>query len=333
MKILSRILIAAFVFAALFTPTRVSVQTQSQTGTTVDPKTPETTAPDKSGGDYFSMQYLSSDLNTADVAAHVDVKKVKYLDRSDTDTDCEKNTRGGYCAYELTAEVREMFKGDKTAKTIAFTETPDATYPWKHLLGESVVFLVKSQGAKKPYLQSIENSSRPIEHDVLGKMRRIIDPLSAVNEDDEDDPYSMVAIRDDFERAEAVVYADIRGFRHLKADVMHDLFTVQAIVKQGFKGNFKSGQVIEFKEWFSYRPPRRDDMGPRVIYLEKAAWAGEGVYSRIPHDGGKIRHGILEKLSKISRNHENRGPVAAYREKTALLSVGALSPLYKTFSR
>jgi hypothetical protein len=165
-----------------------------------------------------------------------------------------------------------------------------------------VVFLVKSREAKKPYLQAIENSSRPIEDDVLGKMRRIIDPLSAVNEDDEDDPYSIVSIQDDFKRAEAVVYADIKEFRHSKDDVMDSDFTVKATVKEGFKGVFKAGQSIEFKDSFNYRSPRKDDLGPRVVYLQKAHWLGDRIYSRIPHAGGKIRHRILEKLRKISGN-------------------------------
>src|SRR5688572_10332696 len=75
---------------------------------------------------YFSLKMLSSDLRVSNVVAYVNVKEVKYADRSDEDTDCENNTKGGYCAYLLIAEVKEVFKGKIESKPFEFYGSADA---------------------------------------------------------------------------------------------------------------------------------------------------------------------------------------------------------------
>jgi hypothetical protein len=88
---------------------------------------------------------------------------------------CETNKGSGYCLYELTAEVKEVFKGKALGKTLKFYTSPDADYPKERLMGEQVVFLNKGEIAKTKTKEfvTLENSTRKIEFDIVKKLRKI----------------------------------------------------------------------------------------------------------------------------------------------------------------
>jgi hypothetical protein len=246
-----------------------------------------------------SADMLRKDLKLADVVAYVDIKERKLVDFIGN-ADCENDKGTGYCLYRLTAEVKQIFKGDIKTKTIEFYESPDAGYPKKYLMGEKIVFLIwnENEETKTKSLGTIENSTRSVS--ALAKMRKIFDPNLQIDDADEDEPYSLVSIRKEFATADAVVYADVTSFKPDAEDAGLQPLLVKAKVKEVFKGNLKAGQKIEYKDDLLYRPLRKDDLGEQVVYLEKSEENGKVVYSRVRYALGDIQYNILEKLRKIA---------------------------------
>ncbi len=123
---------------------------------------------------FYQSDVLKSDLKQVNAVVYVNVTGLKLVDSMGSG-DCETNTGSGYCLYELTAQVKEVFKGKVVGKTMKFYTTPDADYPKERLLGEKVVFLNKGEMAKVKNKQfvTLENSTRGIEFDVVVKLRKI----------------------------------------------------------------------------------------------------------------------------------------------------------------
>jgi hypothetical protein len=251
---------------------------------------------------------LRGDLRIADVSAYINVKEVKFASRSDENTDCENNTRGGYCSYLLIAEIKETFKGRiESSKMLEFYTGTEAAYPKKNLLGERVVFLIWSEDEKDKTknLETIENSTRGI--DVLEMMRKITNPQSPINEDNEAEPYSMKALKKEFTEADAIIYADVKSFEPDKTEEFASYpFILDAEIKEVFKGNLKTGQNLEYKEDLLYRPIRKEDLGEQIIFLERIEENGKISYKRFRYSIGDIRHSVLEKLRKIAGESSNR---------------------------
>jgi hypothetical protein len=268
----------------------------------------ETPATDDSEtDDPYTPKWLRNDMRVSDVVAYVDVKEVKYCDRSDTDTDCENNQGGGYCAYALTAEVKEIFKGKIETKPFVFHATADAGYPQKYFLGKQIVFLLdyEEDKNKERNLGTLENSRRSIEHNVLEKMRNILDPKAPINENDEREPYAIKYIKTNFEEADAVVYADVVSFKSDAEGFGSEAAILKAKIKEVFKGKQRSGQTFEYKDDLLYRPMRQEDLGEQVIYLKKEEENGKTVFRKIEYTEGWIQHDILEKLRKIAKEKSN----------------------------
>lgn len=124
---------------------------------------------------FYEKQMLKSDYKEVDVVLYVDIKERKLVD-SIGSGDCESDKGAGYCLYLLKADVKEVFKGNITEKTIEFYTSPDTSYPKKYLMGERVVFLNRNSNPPSRNdnsLNTMENSTRWIKYDVLKKMRRI----------------------------------------------------------------------------------------------------------------------------------------------------------------
>jgi hypothetical protein len=137
---------------------------------------PKIEFPEPSESDFYKSPSLRADFKEVDVVAYVDIKERKLADYIGSG-DCETDKGTGYCLYRLKAEVKEVYKGKITEKTIEFYTSPDMDYPKKHLLGERVVFLnwreMEIGEKKEKSLSAMENSTRWIENDVLKKMRKI----------------------------------------------------------------------------------------------------------------------------------------------------------------
>lgn len=258
--------------------------------------------------DAWLRSNFRSDLRTADVAAYVNVKEIKPAGRSDAGTDCENNSRGGYCSYLLIAEIKELFKGDVKTKTLEFYTGTESGYPQKGLLGEKIVFLVWNENEKDrtKSLGTIENSSFPVKDRVLEIIRKIVDPQAEVDDLDESNPYSLKAIRESFAEADAVVYADVVSFRPDTEDSGSFAHLLKAKVKESFKGKLIDGQEIEYREDLLYRPIRDGDLGEQILYLKKTERDGKVFYERMGRPESLIRHNILEKLRKVSAEKLNR---------------------------
>ncbi|MDQ3798893.1 MAG: hypothetical protein M3384_05550 [Acidobacteriota bacterium] len=131
---------------------------------------------DESRAGFYRLSFLESDFRQVDVVAYVDVKERKLEDfLGGGDNGCESDKGTGYCLYRLKAELKEVFKGGISGKTIEFYASMDMDYPKKYLLGEKVVFLNWSDNYpdKNRGLGTIENSTREIKFDILKKMRKI----------------------------------------------------------------------------------------------------------------------------------------------------------------
>jgi len=130
---------------------------------------------DESQSGFYKYSFLKSDFRQVDVVAYVDVKERKLEDFLGGVNGCEIDKGTGYCLYCLKGELKEVFKGEISGKTIEFYESMDMDYPKKHLLGEQVVFLKWSDNYpdKNRGLGTIENSTREIKFDILKKMRKI----------------------------------------------------------------------------------------------------------------------------------------------------------------
>jgi hypothetical protein len=248
----------------------------------------------------YPARSLSLDRKVADVVAYVDVREVKLIDSIGRDADCERNTGSGYCSYLLSGEVKEVFKGRLAAKTLNFHIGTEAGYPTKLLLGEQVVFLIR--GKRAVSLEVIENSTRRIEYQVLEKLRKIIDPKAAINEGDEKEPYSAASLTRAYGEADAVVYANVTGFRAGRGDGSFEPFRMKATIREVFKGRLRAGQPLEYRLDLLHRPVGDRELGEQVIFLELRKEAGAAYYEAVLQPEGEIRHGILEKLRKIRKS-------------------------------
>jgi hypothetical protein len=125
-------------------------------------------------GGFYQADVLKSDFTQVNTVAYVNVKALKIADSMGSGN-CETNKGSGYCLYELTADVKEVFKGKIVGKILKFYTSPDADYPKERLMGEQVVFLNKNNiaVAKTKQFVTLENSTRKIEFDVIGKLRKI----------------------------------------------------------------------------------------------------------------------------------------------------------------
>ena len=123
---------------------------------------------------FYQSDTLKYDLKQVNVVVYVNVTGIKLIDSMGSG-DCEQNTGSGYCLYELTAQVKEVFKGKVIGKTMKFYTSPDADYPKKNLMGEKIVFLNKGEIAKIKNKQfvTLENSTRSIEFNVVTKLRKL----------------------------------------------------------------------------------------------------------------------------------------------------------------
>lgn len=245
-------------------------------------------------------RWLRNDIKVADVVAYVDVKEIKLIDSLGEDADCENNTGSGYCLYLLTADAKEMFKGDADKKRIEFYVNPDASYPKKNLTGEKVVFLVWSGDEKneKKSLNTIENSTRLTN--VIKTIRKIKSQQMPIDETDEFNPYSLASLKKDFKSADMVLYANVESFSSGEDGLSPQEFVLEASIKDVFKGNFKSGQKIEYRDDLLYRPFRKEDLGERILFLEKNEDEGKIYFSRINYTADDVEYNVLEKLRKIT---------------------------------
>jgi hypothetical protein len=81
----------------------------------------------------------------------------------------------GYCAYTLTAKIKEIYKGNVKTEFLEFhtVAEAEAVHDNNSFLGEWVVFLHYSDPSNRKPLQTIENSTRPIKYGILENMRKI----------------------------------------------------------------------------------------------------------------------------------------------------------------
>lgn len=255
--------------------------------------------------DAYTPKWLRLDMRMVDVVAYINVKEAKYSGSSDDNTDCKTGKNGGYCFYRLLAEVKEVFKGRIETKTFEFSQSADAGYPAKNFLGEQVVFLswYEADDKKKHLGESLENSRRRIKHDVLEKLRNILNPNAPIDDNDERETYSVKYIRKNFQEADAVVYVDVLSF---KPDESCDGFCSQPFIlkaktKEVFKGEIKAEQTFEYKDDLLHRPTREEDLGEQILYLERKEENGKVFYEKVKYTEGWIEHDILEKLRKVTR--------------------------------
>ena len=122
---------------------------------------------------FYQSDALKGDYKQVNAVVYVNVKGLKIVDSMGGD--CENNKGTGYCLYELTADVKEVFKGKAIGKTLKFYEVADTDYPKAKLLGKQVVFLNKSELTitKTKEFFTLENSTRKIEFDIVSKLRKI----------------------------------------------------------------------------------------------------------------------------------------------------------------
>jgi hypothetical protein len=262
--------------------------------------------------DQYMPKRLRFDIRMADVVTYVDVKEVKLSGSDNESTDCEnKGGPGGYCFYDLTAEVKEVYKGNIETKSLEFSANADSSYPKENFLGERVFFLKWTAGENKGrFLVNMENSSRLIKHNVIEKISNILDPNTPIDENDEKEPYSFKYISQNLQEADAVVYADVLNFKSDKSDGFDsESFILKAKIKEVFKGGLKAGQIFEYKDErnFEYedetllRPMCKEDLGEQILYLKKKEKKGKVFYEKVNYMESWIQHDILEKLRKIAK--------------------------------
>lgn len=121
-------------------------------------------------GQINSVASLRSDLRMAKASAHVRIIDVGSDVASPNFKDCGQRKAVGYCSYRITAEVKEVFKGRITGDKMVYFITVDADFDRDKLFGERIVFLVRGKARR---FEAIENSTRPIENDVVKKMRSL----------------------------------------------------------------------------------------------------------------------------------------------------------------
>lgn len=262
------------------------------------------------GGDPYSIKWLSLDRKTADTVLYVDVVNAVLIDSASGRGDCETNTGFDYCAYKLTANVKEVFKGVITSRNLELVATAESFYKKENFLGEQVVFLTEGTDEKtgtRTY-GMLENTSRSIEYDVLEKLRGIIDPKSAVDDQDEKQPYSIKALKKNFEESDAVMLADLTTLKEIEDEAGGGVrpFMVGAAIREVFKGDLKRGRSLSYWDDLLYRPMRQSDLGLQVIFLMKDSSIKGTVYKRLEYTEGDIKHGIVEKLRRIARETRAR---------------------------
>ena len=287
-KFFYKLLISVFLISNLFSDQIISAQTASA---------------DTDDSDEEKI-WLRGDLRASDVVAYVNIKEKQLIDFIGNNADCENDKGAGYCRYLLKADVKEVFKGKNTGKTIEFYMTPDADYPKKYLLGEKIVFLVRSESKdpKTSGLYTIENSSRPLNW--LDAMRKIVDTKSAIDDEDEFELYSLKAIKKQFKEADAVIYADVKSFQSAPEEfALEDSSLMKAEILEVFKGDLKSGQNFEFIENLLYRPIRNEDLGKQIVFLGKREEGGTIFYERTRYTITDVEHDVLEKLRKASKEN------------------------------
>lgn len=125
--------------------------------------------------EFYQAQMLKSDFEQVNAVAYVNVKSRKLVDQTSAGK-CEQNSSGGSCLYLLTADVKKVYKGKISKKTLEFYTTTDSDYADKDkLLGEKVVFLNRSKNYpnKKMSFGTMENSTRSNEFGVIETMKKI----------------------------------------------------------------------------------------------------------------------------------------------------------------
>lgn len=164
---------AVFILSLLVSVSYLSVSGQTKNIGDSQNKSEKTASKSDASG-FYETEFLKRDYREVDVAAYVDIKERTLVD-STGNVDCGNDAGTGYCIYRLTADLKEVFKGKISKKVIEFYAVPDADYPKKHLMGERVVFLERSDNYpdKKPGLGTLQNSTRRIEFGILQKMRKI----------------------------------------------------------------------------------------------------------------------------------------------------------------
>lgn len=257
---------------------------------------------EESASGYFSVGALTEDLRRVNVVAYVNATKIQVAD-SIGEPDCARNSGRGYCKYLVTAEVKEVFKGGLTNRTIEIFETADAGYPQAKFLGERVVFMFggsEERSGSRPFF-TMENSFRPIKFDVLGKLRRIVDPRAATENADPTDPYSKAALKESFAEADAIVVANATSSRLNQNNGSDTATTITATVESHVKGELRAAQSFEYEDDLLYRPYQPDDLGRQLIFLRRVNRDGHQVYERINGTVSAIKPGLLDDLRSISR--------------------------------
>lgn len=124
--------------------------------------------------EFYSAENLRYDYKQVAVVVRVDVVQRKLIDFIGRG-DCERDLGAGYCLYRLTVNVKEVFKGKPSQKTVEFYASPDADYPKKYLMGEKIVFLNWNGGdsGNKKRLFTLENSTRPVKSEIIERLRKI----------------------------------------------------------------------------------------------------------------------------------------------------------------
>ena len=125
--------------------------------------------------EFYQADMLKADFNQVSAVAYVNVKSRKLVDEMNKGK-CEENKSGGMCLYLLTADVKKVYKGKITKKTLEFYTTTDSDYADKdRLLGEKVVFLnlSKNYPNKKMSFGTMENSTRSNEYGIIETMKKI----------------------------------------------------------------------------------------------------------------------------------------------------------------
>lgn len=269
--------------------------------------------------DHYKMKWLRRDLLVSAVVAHVNVVSRQLVDATDG-ADCENNRGSGYCGYKLTAQIRKVYKGKLLSSQIEFGETADATYPKTGFIGERVIFLLQNEDGK---LGTMENSTRSIADNILEKMSVIADQKSAINETDEGEPYSKIAIRNSFESAQEVAHVFPVKFEGGKSGFSDTATIVTARVIESFKGRLRRGQMVEYKEDYLYRKHNKSDLVGQVVYLSipdspevrmvpdkniprmfhpQITSKAQKAFQNEEYTEAFIKHDILQKLRTIAKD-------------------------------
>jgi hypothetical protein len=123
---------------------------------------------------FYQPEMLRDDYQQVKAVVYVNVTGRKLIDFTGSG-DCESDKGSGYCLYQLTARVKEVFKGKVTGKTLKFYTSPEAGSAKKKLMGEKVAFLNKGKvsGSRTKEFVTLENSSRENKFGIVGELRKI----------------------------------------------------------------------------------------------------------------------------------------------------------------